>query len=97
MKEKAKVRRVYALKVTAREYAALQAAARAMNKTTWGGGNTAQSVFREFVARDVFNPWQLRELILTGIATGEDGRDASEPLHSARIAELSAAFAGEVL
>lgn len=96
MKEKAKIRRVYALRVTAREYAALQAAARAMNKTTWSGGNTVQSVFREFVAPDLFEPWQLQELILTGIATGENGRCAPEPLHTARIAELAAAFAGEV-
>lgn len=91
-----KIWRICALKVTAREYAALQAAAHAMNRVSWCSGNTAQSVFREFVAPDLFEPEQLQELILTGIATGEGGECAPEPLHSVRIAELVDSFAREV-
>ena len=77
-------------------YQNLKRVADTMNTVSWCDDNTAESVFEEFVF-----PWMLdflrspKELagsILDGIATGEDGEDMPEPVHSQRIEELRAAF-----
>ena len=78
-------------------YANLERVARAMNKTSWCGDNTPESVFREFVLPFAENfldsPAELCEAILNGIATSDDNTTAAhEPIHAARIAELSKAF-----
>ena len=80
-------------------YKTLDRIARAMNKVSWcDNDNTPETVFDGFVwpiLDDLLGSSnELCGLISTGIATGENGFDAPEPTHSARISELRAAFAG---
>jgi len=78
-------------------YRNLDRIARAMNTTSWGGNdNTPETVFDAFLwpfLEDLLDsPSELGGLILSGIATGENGFDAPEPMHSARKEELRVAF-----
>ena len=78
-------------------YRTLERIARAMNGIAWcDDDNTPESVFEAFVftaaEQMLKDTRELCGFICDGISTGEDGMDAPEPLHSARIAELRAAF-----
>ena len=79
------------------QYDNLGRVAQAMNGVKWcEGDNTAESVFNEFVWHwdgvMLNSPAEISESVLGGIATGEDGGDAPEPLHTERLKELKAAF-----
>lgn len=86
------------LVIDGERYDALDRIARAMNSVSWiDNGNTPETVFKEFllpfadIPQD--DPRELCGLILSGIATGDDGMNAPEPVHAERLAELSEAFA----
>jgi hypothetical protein len=87
------------------ELDALERAALAMNRISWGDKdppNTAFTVFRAFVwpwaGQFLEDPSQMAMDILDGIATDDDGMtSAPEPVHSQRLAELRAAFEAEGL
>lgn len=80
------------LTLTGDEYRALTDVAKAMNRVSWcGTDNTAASVYKEFVLPEL-DKTELMANIVSCIATGEDGFDVPEPLHSLRLSELKAAF-----
>lgn len=84
--------------VDGERYADLERVANAMNRVSWcDNDNTPESVFRDFVLPFAENlldsSAELCDVILGGIATGDDNMTtAPEPIHTARIAELSKAF-----
>ena len=85
--------------VDGERYDNLARVAQAMNSAPWcTNDNTAESVFDWFVwplAEDYLDSLQeMCDSILHGIATGENGEDMPEPVHSKRIEELRAAFVG---
>jgi len=79
-------------------YDALERVAQTMNSVSWcSSDNTPETVFDEFLRPFAEEPIddlsELCEIILSGIATSDEGRkDAPEPTHSARLDELRAAF-----
>ena len=77
-------------------YRNLERVAAAMNAVSWSKGNTAESVFKEFVwcwvDDELHAPWQICDCILSTISTGDGGSNAPAPMHKKRIAELAAAF-----
>ena len=80
-------------------YRNLERVARAMNTVAWcGKDNTAETVFDSFLwpllETYLESPDEFGGLILSGIATGDNGFDAPEPTHSARKEELRTAFDG---
>lgn len=89
--------RTITLTIDGSRYDLLERVANAMNSVSWCSGNTPESVFDEFVsplAEDMLDsPSDLCDFILSGIATGDEGRTAPEPKHTVRLSELRDAFA----
>ena len=85
------------LVIDSERYDTLDRIARALNSVSWcDGGNTPKTVFdaflRPFAEEPLDDPSELCGIILSGIATGDDGMNAPEPVHGERLAELSEAF-----
>lgn len=90
--------RTITLTISGERYDALERVAKAMNTVSWcDSDNTPETVFEGFVGSWVEgmldSPSDLCDTVLSGIATGDDGRGAPAPLHTARLDELRDAFA----
>ena len=95
----AKRQRKITVTIGGKQYRLLERTAKAMNSVRgrWcGTDNTAKSVFFAFVwpfAETLLHDrTELAACISSGIATGENGLSAPEPLNGLRLAALEAAF-----
>lgn len=79
------------------QYDNLKRVAQVMNCVSWCcGDNTAETVFNEFIWHwdtcTLNSVREIAEFVSGAIATGDDGQDAPEPLHTERLKELRTAF-----
>ena len=93
MRKRDKANRKIVVTIKGEMYDRLERIANAMNSVSWCSGNTAESVFKWFVwIPDLLETHAICCTILGGIATGDNGMTAPEPINTERLKELEAAF-----